>query len=107
MSRIVFQVVEALGYAFELKRFWIDSEIVIYWLMSESSRYKPFVSTRVQEFQDTHQNWREEVRYVRSEDNSADCLTKPIRLKRLSEWHGGRFSNFLLEDEVSWRSDIV
>ena len=99
MSRVTKEITESLGLEFEYKRFWIDSEIVIYWLLSESNRYKPFVSTRVQEFQDTHPNWKREIRYVRSEENSADCLTKSISLEYLSRWHGGHFSTFLNSDE--------
>ena len=60
MSRLTKEVIESLQYEFEYKKCWIDSEIVIYWLLSESNRYKPFVLTRVQEFQDTHTNWKNE-----------------------------------------------
>ena len=106
MSRMTSQIEKALGFQLEFKRFWIDSEVVIYWLLSESSRYKPFVSTRVQEFQDFHPGWRNEVRYVPSNDNSADCLTKPISVELLTDWHEGRFSKFLRDGKETWDSEI-
>ena len=56
MGRLVSEVGTALSYQFEYKRFWIDSKVVIYWLQSTSNRYKPFVSSRIQEFQDGHKN---------------------------------------------------
>ena len=64
MSRLIMEIIEWLGYEFEFKKLWIDSEIVIYWLLSESNKYKTFVSTRVQEFQDTHPNWKDEIQYI-------------------------------------------
>ena len=56
MSRLVDEIVEALEYQFEVKRFWVDNEVVIYWLLSQSNRYRSFISSRIQEFQDTHPN---------------------------------------------------
>ena len=56
MGRLISEIEIALSYQFEYKRFWIDSKIVIYWLKSTSSKYKPFVSSRIQEFQDSHKN---------------------------------------------------
>ena len=38
MSRLVEEVVKD---SFELKRFWVDSKVVIYWLTSQSSRFIP------------------------------------------------------------------
>ena len=106
MSRLTSEIERALGYEVKSKRFWIDNEVVIYWLMSESRKYKPFVSTRVQEFQDTHPNYKQQIRYVKSNDNSADCLTKPISIDKLTEWHAGKFSTFLFNEEKSWDSKI-
>ena len=56
MSRLDEEVVKTLKYSFKLKRFWIDSKVVIYWLTSQSSGFIPFVATRIQEFQDSHGN---------------------------------------------------
>ena len=95
MSRLTKEVLSALDFDIELKTFWIDSEIAMWWLMSSSCRYKPFVSCRIQEFQDTHEGWREEIKYVPSEINPADCLTKPISVENLKHWHNGDYHNFL------------
>ena len=102
MGRLMQEVAIALPYKFDHQVFWIDSEVVIYWLNSTSSRYKPFVSSRIQEFQDTHPTWEEEVRYVPSKENPADCLTKPIQFEELESWHRGEMCKFLSLDETSW-----
>ena len=75
---------------------------MIYWLLSKSNRYKPFVSARVQEFQDTYSNWQEEVKYVPSENNPADCLIKPLSIVKLEFWHRGQFCKFLELSEENW-----
>ena len=102
MSRVVSEVLQSLDYQFQYIIFWIDSEVVIYWLNSLSFKYKPFVSARIQEFQDSHPGWRQQVRYVPSEDNPADCLTKPILPERLKSWHEGEYCAFLKEPEENW-----
>ena len=95
MGRLIVEVETALTYQFEYKRFWTDSQVVIYWLQSTSNRYKPIISSRIQEFQDSHPNWMDEIRYVPSENNPADCLTKSISVEELSEWHQGKACEFL------------
>ena len=96
MSRLTTTIMSALNFEVEYKKFWIDSEIVLWWLMSQSCKYKPFVSTRIQEFQDAHPDWKEEINYVPSEINPADCLTKPIDIEHLRSWQDGKFHNFLM-----------
>ena len=95
MSRLTNIVLSALDFEIEFKKFWIDSEIVLWWLMSQSCKYKPFVSSRIQEFQDTHTSWKKEINYVPSDINPADCLTKPIAIEHLKSWQDGEFHNFL------------
>ena len=90
----------SLPYKITSKKFWIDSEVVIYWLTNLSSRFKPFIASRIQEFQDTHTNYLEEIKYIPSELNPADKLTKPIELKNLSLFHDGPY--FLSQPESSW-----
>ena len=106
MSRIITEILETNLYEFEFKRFWTDSFTVLYWLFSQSSRFKPFVSTRIQEFQDSHVSWRDEIRYVPSDLNPADCLTKVISTDQLSLWHQGRFHNFIELEEELWPSKV-
>ena len=102
MSRLVDEIVEALEYQFEFKRFWADSEVVIYWPLSQSNRYRSFVSWRIQEFQDTHPNVEEEIRFVPSDLNRSDCLTKPISMEKLGEWHRGEYCEFLKLSSEMW-----
>ena len=64
MSQLITEILETNLYEIEFKRFWTDSFTVLYWLFLQSGRFKPFVSTRLQEFQDSHDIWRDKVRYV-------------------------------------------
>ena len=75
----------------------------MYWLSTSSARYRTFVSIRIQEFQDTHKNWLDEIRYVPSEVNPVDCLTRPITSEALQEWHTGGFRSFLLREQTEWQ----
>ena len=102
MSRLMNEISSSLTYEFESKSFWIDSEVVLYWLHSSSSRYKPFVSSRIQEFQDTHPNWQNEVRYVPSKENPADCLTKYINVEEIKMWYEAAPCSFLSMTEDQW-----
>ena len=102
MARLTSEIERVLNYPFEFKRFWVDSKVVIIWLNSLSSRHKPFVATRIQEFQDSIENYKAEIRYVPSENNPADCLTKPITLEKLSSWHDGEYCEFLKLEENQW-----
>ena len=70
------------NYNFERCRFWIDSEVVIYWLISVSFKFKPFVSVHIQEFQDIHPEWRKQVRYIPSRNNPAYCLEIPLLISQ-------------------------
>lgn len=80
---------------------WSDSTTVLTWLKSESCHYKVFVGTRIAEIQDlTHPDtWR----YVDSQNNPADALTRGKKLCDLARsncWTRG--SPFLLETEECW-----
>ena len=101
MSRSVDEIVGALEFQFEFKRFWVDSEVVICWLLSQSNRYRSFVSSRIQEFQDSHPNVEEEIQFA-SSDLNPDCLTKPISIEKLGEWHRGKYREFLKLPPEMW-----
>ena len=106
MGRLVTEVSQTLlDYKFERSVFWIDSEIVLYWLNSSSFKFKPFVSARIQEFQDSHPQWKLQVRHVPSSENPADCLTKPLPPERLKPWHDGEYCSFLKEQEDNWPAE--
>ncbi|XP_067280209.1 uncharacterized protein [Pseudorasbora parva] len=82
---------------------WTDATIVLHWLLSESCRYKVFVGTRVAEIQElTNQA---EWRYINSERNPADDLTRGKKLQDFigpNRWlHGPKF---LLQPQEEWPS---
>jgi hypothetical protein len=81
--------------------YWTDSTIAICWIRSESSRFKTFVSNRVQQIQELcpDADWN----HVRSEDNPADLISRGVTLKKLQEsqlwWHG---PGFLQRAQKDW-----
>ena len=82
--------------------FWRDNAVVLHWLNSTASNFKPFVATRIQEIHDSLQNISHDFRYVKSSLNSADSLTKPIKASQLSSWHKGPESlkNFISKEPL-------
>ena len=53
--------------------FWIDSQVVLSWPETSPRKFKPFVSVRVAEIQETIDP--KDFSYIRSEHNPADALT--------------------------------
>ena len=84
LSRLYRTCREALEFA-EIssckKVFWIDSQVVLSWLKTSPRKFKPFVSVRVAEIQETIDP--QEFSYIRSEHNPADALTKGILPEQL------------------------
>ncbi|XP_045489828.1 uncharacterized protein LOC123690444 [Pieris rapae] len=69
---------------------WTDSMVTLGWIQGQPEKWKPFVSNRVKQIvQDMPPNiWR----YVKSEENPADCASRGISIKRLeghSLWWNG------------------
>ena len=67
--------------------FWIDSQVVLLWLETSPRKFKPFVSVRVAEIQETVDP--QEFSYIRSEYNPADAMTKRILPEQLDKWSQG------------------
>lgn len=66
--------------------FWTNSKVVIYWVRSQSIKFKQFVSARVQEVHDLRPDIGQQTRYVPTNLNPADALTKDlVRADRLAE----------------------
>ena len=86
--------------AIRARDFWVDSQTVLKWVRSASANFKPFVSARIQEIQDTHPRFMDEFRYVPSNMNAADALTKPLSVRELQYWHEGPL--FLRQHEDTW-----
>ena len=72
----------------ECKRvFWVDSSTVLSWIRTPPRQFKPFVSARVAEIQETvgvH-----DFRYIRSKSNPADTLTRGTEPSQLTGWLEG------------------
>lgn len=83
--------------------FWTDSTTILYWLHSESWRFKVFMGTRVAEIQELTdlKAWR----HVDSVRNPADDLTRGRNLKDLTRpdrWIMG--PEFLIQPQSNWPS---
>ncbi|CAM4638688.1 unnamed protein product [Leuciscus chuanchicus] len=80
---------------------WTDSMTVLEWIQSDSCRYKVLVGTRVTEIQELtdHSSWR----YVNTQDNPADDITRGKTLQSLAEpsrWSQG--PPFLKQSPEHW-----
>lgn len=78
-----------------------DTLTVLEWIQSDSCRYKVFVRTRVFEIQELtdHRSWR----YVNTQDNPADNITRGKSLQSLTEpsrWSQG--PPFLKQSQDHW-----
>ncbi len=66
---------------FNILRLWSDSEITLCWINASSQRWKIFVANRVEKIQRLTHQWQWD--YAKSEENSADLLSKGIRPESL------------------------
>lgn len=95
--------------------FWSDSTTVLHWIHQMSSTYKAFVGNRVSEIHSIMSNLEAILgagtvnwRYVPSESNPADDITRGQRPAELSVGH--RYNdgpNFLYEVEELWPENKV
>ena len=102
-SRLAHSIFEEFKTKPSTVTFWSDSTIVLNWLRSESASFKPFVGVRVAEIQATWSSclWR----YVPSDDNPADDLSRGITVREMCQ---GRWMNgppFLLRSKAEWPSE--
>ena len=80
--------------------FWVDSSTVLSWIKTPSQKFKPFVSARVAEIQESV--GVDDFRYIRSKSNPADTLTRGTEPSRLTDWLEG--PSFLQLPEAKWPS---
>ena len=80
LSRLAAEVERALKINLDTK-FWCDSTTALSWIESSATEFKPFVSVRVAEIQESQPNavWN----YITSEANPADALTRGISPEEL------------------------
>ncbi|CAH4038465.1 unnamed protein product [Pieris brassicae] len=90
LTKLFNKVKACLGYN-KIKCYgWTDSMVTLGWIQGQPEKWKPFVSNRVKQIvQDMPSNtWR----YVKSEENPADCASRGISVKQLemhSLWWNG------------------
>ena len=77
---------------------WVDSTTVLSWVRTPPREFRPFVSARVAEIQETVGT--EDFRYIRSGSNPADALTRGIEPECLADWLEG--PSFLKLPESDW-----
>ena len=80
------------------KTFWTDSRTVLSWIKTPPREFRPFVSVRVAEIQETVGS--EQFRYIKSKCNPADALTRGIAPGDLKSWMSG--PPFLKLPETEW-----
>ena len=78
--------------------FWVDSSTVLSWIRTPPREFRPFVSARVAEIQETI--GANQIRYIKSNYNPADALTRGIDLNHLMKWSQG--PSFLGLSEEKW-----
>ncbi|KAG7295329.1 hypothetical protein JYU34_022341 [Plutella xylostella] len=91
LSRLMAKIKECLNTFENIKIYgWVDSMVVLGWLNGEPNKWNAFVANRVTQITDTMPSecWR----YVRSQENPADCASRGITVNQLQEhnlwWRG-------------------
>ena len=67
--------------------FWMDSQTVLTWIKTCPRKFKPFVSVRVAEIQETIDT--QAFKYIRSESNPPDALTRGAPPEEIETWMKG------------------
>lgn len=100
LTQLMQKVQKSLNTSFQRVVLWSDSTIVFQWLDMAPRTLQPFVSHRVAQIQAATRAF--EWKYVPTEDNPADLLTRGIDGMALKHnelwWHGSRF----LSSEEDW-----
>ena len=76
----------------------MDSHTVLAWIKTSPKRFKLFVSVRVAEIQETLDT--QACKYIRSDVNPADILTRGVPLEEVKTWIKG--PPFLQCPEEEW-----
>ncbi|UYV63366.1 hypothetical protein LAZ67_2003863 [Cordylochernes scorpioides] len=95
LAQLIRLVCTAMSLNINKVTLWSDSTIVLSWLASEHSRWKPYVSNRVKNIKELIPcRWK----HVKGEDNPADLASRGISLDQLLDlelwWHGWIFRFF-------------
>ena len=84
---------------FESIHIWIDSQVVLSWIVSKTEHKNLFVRNRIKEIKSNLSN--AVFHYVRSEHNPADLITK-FKDTTLAECSMGWNGPSLLDDAEQW-----
>lgn len=101
LARMYDACIKALNFARiqECKRhFWVDSSTVLSWIKTPPRDFRPYVSVRVAEVQETVGS--NDFSYIPSKENPADALTRGISIENLEKWMQG--PAFLSLPESQW-----
>lgn len=90
LARLYTEANEILKIESNKTTFWCDSNIALHWINTSPHLLKPFVANRVSEIQELTRNitWK----HVRSEENSADALSRgqlPLAFSKNKTWVSG------------------
>ncbi|XP_018376370.1 PREDICTED: uncharacterized protein LOC108769726 [Trachymyrmex cornetzi] len=104
LARLLVTTRSAIRVPIEDVRAWSDSEIVLYWIKGNSSRWKPFVCNRVTEITENlpARYWS----HVSGKENPTDVIsrvTSPSQLENLRLWWAG--PPWLFTGEITFDGD--
>ena len=104
--RMAGSISRVLNASLDQATFWSDSMNVLLWIRGRSRSFKPFVANRVGEIQTVTdpKQWR----YVSTNKNPADVLTRGLKLSELTKnenWRTG--TDFLGHEESEWPANKV
>lgn len=90
-SKLLRSVMGSMNVPEDVKYFcWTDSKVVLQWIKSDPTRWKPFVCNRVAQIQELTEP--ESWFHCRGKENPADCLTRGLTAKEITNkplWYQG------------------
>ncbi|KAF0729511.1 Integrase catalytic domain-containing protein, partial [Aphis craccivora] len=101
LARLANRVIPKMQLGVTKNYFWSDSNIVLAWISSQSTRWRTFVAHRVGEIQEKTSlaDWA----HVDTKDNPADIISRgccPSKLTNMPLWWYG--PDWLIKDEKDW-----
>ncbi|XP_025407042.1 uncharacterized protein LOC112680991 [Sipha flava] len=99
LTRLANKLIPKLKLKISQLYFWTDSEIILAWIASSSTKWRTFVAHRVTEIQNktTKNQWRHVSTYPADVISRGCC---PSKLINLNLWWSG--PNWLTEDKYNW-----
>ncbi|XP_059061146.1 uncharacterized protein LOC131854043 [Achroia grisella] len=108
-TQLMFEVSQVMSIARENLYAWSDSTVTLAWIRGEPSRWTTFVSNRVSEILTMLD--RDKWNYVNTKHNPADCASRGLSAKELSNhklwWYGPDWLKEINEYKISKPEDFV